>query len=63
MTLILPWVGLTPMAIEIALHNLHLLNGCLLGIFLKACVDGCVYLQTAGIEVVTILFAPFLEIV
>ena len=46
MLLVLPWVGFSPVVVEVTLHHFHLLYGSLFGIFLHASVDGGVYLQS-----------------
>ena len=50
-----------PMAVEVALHLLHLLLGGSLGMFLHARVEGGVDLQAAVVEVVAVVLAPLLE--
>ncbi len=41
-----------PVVVEVLLYLLHLLVSSLLGVFLHTRVDGGVYLQTDGVEVV-----------
>ena len=52
-----------PVIVEVLLHLLHLLAGGILGILLHAGIDGGVYLQTAGVEVVTLVLAPVFQVV
>ena len=52
-----------PVVVEVLLHLLHLLAGCLLGILLHAGIYGGVDLQTAGVEVVTFFLAPVFQVV
>ena len=52
-----------PVIIEVLLHLLHLLAGSILGILLHAGIDGGVYLQTAGVEVIALVLAPVFQVV
>ena len=51
------------MVVEVALHLLHLLYGSLLGVLLHTRVDGGVYLQTGGVEIVVVVAAPCAQLV
>ena len=61
LVLVAPRLGSLPMVVEVLLYLLHLLERRLLGVFLQTGVDGGVDLETAGIEVVAVVVAPFLE--
>ena len=61
--LVLPRILRTPMGVEVLLHLLHLLAGGFLGILLHAGVDGGVDFQSAGVEVVAVVLAPFFQVV
>ena len=63
MLLVLPWICVAPVVLEVALHLLHLLDGGSLGILLHAGVNGSIDFQSAGIQVVSIVLAPILEVV
>ena len=51
------------MVLEVLLNLPHLLGCSVFGVFLHAGIKGCIYLQTTGVEVVTISFAPVFEVI
>ena len=52
-----------PVIVEVLLNLLHLFTGCILGILLHAGINGCINLQTAGIEIVTFFLTPVFQVI
>ncbi len=60
---VLPGIGLAPVVVEVSLHSAHLLARSLLRILLHAGIYGSKYLQSARVQVISVVVTPVFQLV